>query len=165
VYGANLKVWQVYVAGVVWIAAGAALGIVVDLSSPEVSTSSGPISFMFTGIGHILYGLRIWITLPVATGLYHFYAAWQTQQKHRNAIAEAAAVAAKAEYVEIPPPEPKPRPSKPLPPVERPPMVETDPFRAPPQPAPLAIVRAETAPPAAPRAETADPDDKPRYLN
>jgi hypothetical protein len=160
VYGAKLKVWQVFLAGAVWVAIGVALGLVLNIDAPNpMPAGAGPKWWATSGIAQIVYALKPWITVPVGVGLYHFYAGWGTLQAHKRAAAEAAA--AEVEVIESPlAPEPKPRPS-----VPRAELAPDDgnPFRAPPQPAPLAIIRANTEPPA-PKIVPGDPDDKPKLL-
>jgi hypothetical protein len=161
VYGTKLKVWQVFVAGAVWIAIGIVLALVITIDPPDpMPRGAGPKWWATSGIAQILYALRPWITVPIGIGLYHVYAGWGTLQAHRRAAAEAAA-AAHVEEIESPLAiEPKPRPSVPR--QERAPD-DGNPFRAPPQPAPLALIRANTEPPPPPIVP-GDPDDKPTLL-
>jgi hypothetical protein len=145
VYGGKLKVWQVITLGAVWIALGIGLHVFGRWDPPLARANYARI-----GLTQILWALKFWITFPVAIGLFHWYGAY-TALKRRDHVAAQ---------------EPAQEPAKPAraaPKLPPPPNVETDPFRAPPQPRPLAIVRHGSQPAPAPVAD-GDPDDQPKLL-
>lgn|GEM_PF-4348355 len=102
-----------------------------------------------------LLGMTWQIAFPLLLGFFHIIIALPVFHPVSNAEA-ALAMTDDDESVPI---APKPRPERPSEPMlPPPPNVETDPFRAPPQPPPILVKRPPTTPVAAPvvRDETAD---------
>jgi len=153
--GAKLKVWQVVVLGALWIALGIILDQTIDWDSPRtVDHGYYVVTYRRRGAHELFVALKLWLTLPVLIGLWHWYRAWEASRVE-HAAGESAMNLPVQKRV------PPPRPSGPLPP---PPRLGNDPFREPPAPAPIVVQRPPTAPAAAPMAAAADPDDKPKLL-
>lgn len=93
-----------------------------------------------------LVGMTWQVAFPLLLGLFHILIALPFFHPVSNA--EAALAMAEDESVPV---APKPRPERPSEPMlPPPPNVETDPFRAPPQPPPILVKRPPTTPVTAP---------------
>ena len=156
-YWQRLKVWQVFVVGAAWIVLGIVLHVAIDWPSGTSEYSSGGWTYVrVSRFWSIANTLKLWFTIPFLIGLRHIWFGWQALDKHRE---EQSEIAKEAE------PDPPARRERPLtePVLPPPPNVETDPFRAPPQPRPIVVVRHESQPAPTPIVP-GDPDDKPKLL-
>jgi hypothetical protein len=149
--GAKLKVWHVIVLGGLWMCLGVILHVTIDWDPPR----SGYFTYRRRATHELFVALKLWITLPVGIGLWHWFRAWQASRAEHGADESAM-------NLPVQKPTKPPRPSAPVTP---PPRLGDDPFRDPPAPAPIVVQRPPTAPAAAPMAASAgDPDDKPKLL-
>jgi hypothetical protein len=147
--GARLTVWQVVALGVGWVILGVVLDLAIDWDAPRVV---GNYVYRRRAASELFHALKLWLTGPVAIGVFHFYRAY---------VAYSAAKS-EASSTELPvqPAAPSPRPAAPTP---SPPRIGDDPFRNPPAPPPIVVHRPPTAP-ALVKVVPGDPDDKPKLL-
>jgi hypothetical protein len=130
----TFKLWQLILLGLIWIAGGVTLQIVLrDIGGLGLAP------------GLVFYG----------SGAAHFWLAWKASREHRaldemaaNVEQREARIAQLDKKLEAAPREPVRRPP-------RPPRLGDDPFRDPPGPAPIVVVRPEPiVPRAAPAVDT-----------
>ena len=146
----TIKLWQLILAGpfLLWVG-WHEYGRLDDLEKSGGKIYVDSLTKFLYDVGGKHAVLVVWCGF----GVFYLWLCKRYFDVHRDANARLAALE-----------QPKPKP-EPAPPVRRdpPPRLGDDPFREPPRPAPIAVVRAPTAPAAVPMA-AGNPDDGPKIL-